>query len=164
MEAPNPHPLIHRCSSVFICGLSTVFGCGYSPVAPGTAGSLAAILIAIPFRSEAPWLFAVAALVLLPVAIWSADATARLLARKDPQIVVIDEVEGQWIALSGATHLNWIALGIGFAAFRLFDVWKPWPTRALEKLPGGWGIVLDDCMAGIYAALVLFACGQLHFY
>ena len=144
--------------------LATWFGCGLFPKAPGTAGSLAAALLVIPFLAAPPYFCLLAALALFPLAIWSAGATARQVGRKDPQLVVIDEVEGQWIALSGATHLNWRSLALGFLLFRLFDIWKPWPTRALERLPGGWGIVLDDCMAGIFAALVLFLCGWLKLY
>ena len=144
--------------------LSTWFGCGLIPKAPGTVGSLAAAAMVLPFVGMPPLIWAAAALALFPVAVWSAGATALQLGREDPQIVVIDEVAGQWIALSGATHLNWKAVALGFGLFRLFDIWKPWPTRKLEQLPGGWGIVLDDCMAGVFAALVLFGCGWFNFY
>ncbi|MDQ6678850.1 MAG: phosphatidylglycerophosphatase A [Acidobacteriota bacterium] len=142
--------------------LATWFGCGLVPFAPGTAGSFAAILLALPVRSAPPWVFGLAALILFPVAVWSADSTARQVGREDPGLVVVDEVAGQWIALTGATHLNWRSLALAFFLFRLFDIWKPWPTRRLEKLPGGWGIVADDCMAGVYAAIVLMLCGPLH--
>lgn len=143
--------------------LATWFGCGLVPVAPGTAGSLAAVVIAafVPWR---PLTFCVAALALTPVAIWSAGATARDLGREDPGLVVIDEVVGQWITLSGASHLNWKSLLFGFALFRLFDVWKPWPARRLESLPAGYGIVADDFMAGIYGALVLSLLGWFNLY
>jgi len=144
--------------------LATWFGCGLLPVAPGTAGSLAAILLALPFLSAQPWMFCLAALLLFPAAVWSAGSTARQLGRDDPGLVVIDEVAGQWIALAGATHLNWRSLTLAFLLFRLFDIWKPWPTRPLEKLPAGWGIVMDDCMAGVYAATALMLCGRLHLY
>ncbi len=144
--------------------LATWFGCGLFPKAPGTVGSLAAALMVLAFLSAAPWTWAVAAATLFPVAVWAAGETARQLGHKDPQIVVVDEVLGQWITLAGATRFNWRAVGIGFVLFRLFDIWKPWPIRPLEKLPGGWGIVLDDCMAGVFAALVLFACGWFNFY
>jgi phosphatidylglycerophosphatase A len=78
--------------------------------------------------------------------------------------VVIDEVVGQWIALGGCSHLNWKAWILAFLLFRLFDIWKPWPVRQLESLPTGTGIVVDDCMAGVYAALVLAAAGWFNFY
>ena len=139
--------------------LATWFGCGYAPKGPGTAGSLGALLVAYPLRQQSPWFFALLALILLAPGIWSAERVAQQTQKKDPQIVVIDEVVGQWIALAGATMYSpwaWIA---AFALFRIFDIWKPWPVRQLERLPGGTGIVMDDVMAGVYAALVLYLAG-----
>ena len=92
------------------------------------------------------------------------DIVARESARKDPQFVVVDEVIGQWIALAGAASLNWKSFLAAFALFRLFDIWKPPPVRQLESLPGGWGINLDDVMAGVYAALVLWAAARFDLY
>ncbi len=142
--------------------LATWFGCGYAPKGPGTAGSLAAIVLAWPLAQYAglrPWGFAILAAVVTLPAIWAADVTARETGLKDPQIVVIDEVVGQWLALAGASVLNWKTFLAAFLLFRAFDNWKPPPVRQLERLPGGTGIVLDDVMAGLYAALVLFAAG-----
>ncbi len=142
--------------------VATWFGCGYSPVAPGTAGSLAAILIAWPLVHYAgwqPWWFLAPVVLLTGPGIWAAGVTARELQKKDPRVVVVDEVLGQWLTLAGARHLNlksWIA---AFVLFRLFDIWKPPPVRQLEALPGGTGIVADDLMAGIYAAVILAAIG-----
>jgi phosphatidylglycerophosphatase A len=139
--------------------LATWFGCGYFPKGPGTAGSIGALIVAWPMRHQPPWFFALLALILLAPAIWSAGSTALQIGKKDPQIVVIDEVVGQWIALAGAaiySPSSWIA---AFLLFRTFDIWKPWPVRQLEKLPSGTGIVMDDVMAGIYAALVLYLAG-----
>ena len=147
--------------------LATWFGCGYSPVAPGTAGSLAALVIGIllhEYAGLASWQFLVLAAVLFFPAVWAAGVTARIKQLKDPQIVVVDEVIGQWIALAGARTLNWKSYLVALALFRLFDVWKPPPVRQLEALPGGLGINADDVMAGIYAALVLFAAGCFNFY
>ena len=141
--------------------LATFFGAGYSPFAPGTAGSLAAIAIAIPLHL-APWEFAVLAALLFAPAVWAADVTARTLKLKDPGVVVVDEVIGQWIALAGAPTLTWKAYLSAFLLFRLFDIWKPPPVRQLEALPGGLGINADDVMAGIYAALVLWLAGAFH--
>ena len=78
--------------------------------------------------------------------------------------MVVDEVVGQWIALAGATALNWKSLAAGFVLFRLFDIWKPWPVNRLEDLHGGVGIVADDAMAGFYAAVVLFIAGCFNLY
>ena len=147
--------------------IATWFGCGFAPVAPGTAGSLAAIAIA--------WLiervyhvtaieFGVLGLLLIGPAIWAAGVFARELGKKDPGQVVVDEVVGQWITLAGAMHLNWKSWLAAFLLFRLFDIWKPPPVRQLEHLPGGAGIVADDAMAGVYAALVLYAAGWFNLY
>ena len=141
--------------------IATWFGTGYVPKGPGTAGSAAAVLCAAFAPQYIVWM---AVLSIVP-AIWAAHVHALTKGRKDPQEVVVDEVVGQWIALAGATHLRsaapWL---IAFALFRLFDIWKPFPVRLLEKLPGGVGIVMDDVMAGIYAALVVFALGWNNLY
>ena len=143
--------------------LATFFGAGYSPFAPGTAGSLAAIAIAIPLHLP-PWQFALLAALLFAPAVWAADVTARSLKLKDPSIVVVDEVIGQWIALAGARALTWQTYLAAFLLFRLFDIWKPPPVRQLEALPGGLGINADDVMAGVYAALVLWLAGWFNLY
>jgi phosphatidylglycerophosphatase A len=134
--------------------IGTFFGCGYSPVGPGTAGSLAALAIAIAIHNRAT-LVVLALLLLLP-GIWAAGKVAQYESRKDPQIVVIDEVIGQWITLAGASTLNWKSLLAALLFFRLFDIWKPPPVRQLEALSGGIGIVADDVMAGLYGALAIF--------
>ncbi|MDQ2898192.1 MAG: phosphatidylglycerophosphatase A [Acidobacteriota bacterium] len=151
--------------------IATWFGCGLVPFAPGTAGSAAGLLIAYlcaaVFNKAFGWhpiYFGFLALIFLPIAIWAAGATARSEGRKDPGLVVVDEVIGQWLTLAGATHLNWRSWTAGFLLFRLFDIWKPAPVRQLERLPGGLGIVADDAMAGIYGAVVLFSMGWFNFY
>ena len=147
--------------------LSTWFGCGLSPWAPGTMGSLGALIVACPLiytLGWQPWWLAVLAIVALPLAIWSATVTAESSGKKDPQLVVIDEVVGQWITLGGCHHLNWKGWVLAFCLFRLFDIWKPWPVRQFEALPSGTGIVADDVMAGVYGGLVLFAAGWFNFY
>ena len=147
--------------------LATWFYCGYAPVAPGTAGSLAAVLIAwLLHRYEAvpAWTFAVLAALLFAPGVWAAGVTARLEGREDPGIVVVDEVVGEWLTIAGATTLNWRSWLLAFALFRIFDIWKPFPIRRLERLPGGWGIVLDDALAGIYGAIVMIIAGRLGLY
>lgn len=147
--------------------IATWFGCGYAPAGPGTAGSLAALAIAwllVRYAGWQPLWFAVLALVATAPAIWAADVTARALNLKDPGVVVVDEVVGQWLALAGARPLNvksWLGALI---LFRLFDIWKPVPVRNLEKIPGGAGIVADDLMSGLYAALVLSVTGCFNLY
>ena len=142
--------------------LATWFGCGYSPKAPGTAGSVAALAIGIVLHEYAGftgWHFAVLAALLFIPAVWAAGVTARVSGKKDPGIVVVDEVIGQWVALAGATSLNWRSYLGAFVLFRLFDIWKLVPVRQLEALPGGVGINADDAMAGVYGALVLWLAG-----
>ena len=147
--------------------LAVWFGCGYAPKGPGTAGSAAALLIAILLHLAwplPPFFFGILAAPLLIPGIWAAGVVARETGGKDPQVVVVDEVIGQWTALAGAATLNWKSWLAAFLLFRLFDVWKPFPIRKLESLPGGTGIVMDDVMAGIYAALVLFTAGWFNLY
>lgn len=138
--------------------VATWFGTGYWPWGPGTAGSLAAVLLAwagASWLGMQPWHFVALAIWLTPAGIWCSTQTARLQESKDPQIVVVDEVLGQWIALAGAATLSGVHLWTAFVLFRIFDMTKPWPVRRLESLPDGRGIVADDLAAGVYAALVL---------
>lgn len=147
--------------------IATWFYCGYAPKAPGTAGSLAAVLIALLLHYYAgvgQLSFAIMAVVLFPAGVWAADVTAKQVGSKDPQLVVVDEVVGQWITLAGAATLNPYSWVLAFALFRIFDIWKPPPVRQLERLPGGVGIMADDVMAGIYGALVLAAAGWFNLY
>lgn len=143
--------------------IATWFYCGYFPKGPGTAGSVGALIVAWPlvaWHGWGPQAFALLAVASLIPSIWAAGRVAQDNGLKDPQIVVVDEVIGQWIALAGASTLAhwgwWLA---AFLLFRAFDILKPPPVRALERIPGGAGIVLDDVGAGIYAALVLLAAG-----
>jgi phosphatidylglycerophosphatase A len=144
--------------------IATWFGCGYVPVAPGTAGSLAAMLIAILLHVEygagRGMLVLLAAILLVP-GIWSAGVTAKRAQLEDPRFVVVDEVIGQWVTLAGASVGNWKSWLAAFVLFRILDVWKPPPVRQLERLPGGFGIVADDVMAGLYGALAIFVLERL---
>lgn len=147
--------------------LATWFGCGFFPWGPGTAGSVAAILIAFGLHRwlhEDRLVLAVLVLIFLLPGMWAATRTARLLNIVDPGVVVVDEVLGQWLTLLGAATTNWKSLLGGLLLFRLFDIWKPWPIRAFERLPEGAGIVADDMAAGVYAAIVLSISGSLGFY
>ncbi|HEY3816626.1 MAG TPA: phosphatidylglycerophosphatase A [Polyangiaceae bacterium] len=135
--------------------IATWFGCGLVPKAPGTMGSLGAIpLYLLVARQGRPGV-AVAAAVVTAVGIWAASVVARDLGKKDPQIVVVDEVAGLLVTMLPMREVSWLAVALGFGLFRLFDVLKPWPVRKLEALPGGWGIVLDDIGAGVLGAAVM---------
>ena len=140
--------------------VATFFGVGYGKPGPGTWGSVAAVLIwaaCAKLLHPAPQtllIALVAAIVLtLLVGIPASTIVARESGRHDPQFVVIDEVAGQAIALIGS-QANWRHALIALILFRLFDITKPYPIRQLEKLPNGWGIVLDDVGAGLYALCV----------
>ncbi|HYZ84923.1 MAG TPA: phosphatidylglycerophosphatase A [Bryobacteraceae bacterium] len=139
--------------------LATWFGCGYFPMGPGTAGSLGAILVAWMLHRGAGvpvyWFAGLGLLLFLP-GVWAAGRTERIESRQDPGLVVVDEVVGQWITLGAASEFSTGPVLAAFVLFRLFDIWKPFPVRKLEALPGGWGIVSDDAAAGVYGALVLY--------
>jgi phosphatidylglycerophosphatase A len=146
---------------------ATWFGCGLLPKAPGTFGSLGALLVAWPLAFHHGWQplwFGGLAIAFLYPAIQSATSVSIASGRKDPQIVVVDEVVGQWLTLAGAARLTPMAFLYALILFRLFDIWKPTPVRQLEKLPGGTGIVLDDAMAGIYGAVILYVLGRFNVY
>jgi phosphatidylglycerophosphatase A len=136
--------------------LATGFGSGYSPIAPGTAGTIVGVLLFWPMRAL-PFVYQLAAtLVLFALAVPAATYVSRRLARKDPGLVVVDEILGMWISL---LLLPWTPTVViaAFFAFRLMDIVKPPPARGFEALPEGWGIVLDDVMAGVYANLLVQA-------
>ncbi|HLG97706.1 MAG TPA: phosphatidylglycerophosphatase A [Bryobacteraceae bacterium] len=145
--------------------LATWFGAGLSPVAPGTAGSLAGLVIAIILNrtlgagSLTFWLMAAA---LLFPGIWAASVVEKREGTEDPGLVVVDEVIGQWITLAAVPAYNWKTWLLAFALFRILDVLKPPPARQCEQLPRGWGIVADDVMSGLYGALGIFVLGRLH--
>ena len=131
---------------------------GFFPFAPGTAGSLAALALFAVVRWVGVPAFEVGViLAILVLGIWSANGAERALGRKDPGQVVIDEVLGMLITLA-LLPVSLTGVFVGFLLFRLFDVVKPYPVGRLEHLPGGYGIMLDDAMAGVYSYIVLRVC------
>jgi phosphatidylglycerophosphatase A len=169
--------LTHPVSLIMIIGLLFFQG-GLGIDLPMFRGHSAPVLLLVPS------LVALAIVGLL--GLWSSSRVVDYAGVKDPQYVVIDEVSGMQLTLilaivpfglptnllpadeasvfglySALSLLNWKYLLLGFILFRVFDIWKPWPIRRLEKLPGGWGIMADDWMAGIYAAILLRV--ALHF-
>jgi phosphatidylglycerophosphatase A len=148
--------MMRRAADVVSRVIATAFGSGYSPVAPGTAGSAIGVLLFWPLAA-AGWrwqLAAICALVLVGVA--ASSHVARAVGLEDPGIVVVDEVAGQWITLAALPFTPAVAAA-GFVLFRVMDVVKPWPARDLERLHGGWGIMADDVAAGVLAHLALRA-------
>ncbi len=170
--------LTHPVSLIVIVGLLFFGAVGLGFDVPMFRGHSAPVLLLIPSL--------VALVIVGLIGVWSSSRAATYTGIKDPQYVVIDEVSGMQLTLilaivplslptrllpaddasvfalySALSLLNWKYLLLGFILFRVFDIWKPWPVRRLEKLPGGWGIMADDWMAGIYAAILLRV--ALHF-
>ena len=142
----------------FIRAFVTGVGVGYLPIAPGTWGSLAALLLVVTVH----WLFplqetvvlgSLVALLTFPAVVFS-TRFSRSEGDPDPSKIVIDEILGQMLCLL-FVPVSAVSLGAGFFLFRFFDIWKPFPVRNSEKLPGGMGIVCDDLIAGVYAGLCL---------
>ena len=130
------------------------FGCGLSPVAPGTVGTLGALPLWFAVRAGGPLAILATATVVMFVGVWAAGIFALESKQKDPQQVVVDEVCGVLFALAAAPATTAGAV-CAVLLFRVFDMVKPFPARSAERLPGGWGIVVDDVVAGGQAALVL---------
>ena len=176
-RAEIPGRKSRRTSDLLALAIATC-GVGYLPIAPGTIGSLVGvglflavwgglnqILEAKAARGEGNLLYiftpqlAVMLLLIFIVSmagIWAATRAERATQKKDPSIVVIDEVAGQMIALlSGPFWIQtWWSILSAFVLFRLFDIWKPYPIRRLEELESGLGIMADDLLAGVYALIV----------
>ena len=143
--------------------LSSWFGSGLAPFAPGTFGTLAAVPLVIGFGFLGHWAAFLCVMGISGLAIWVSQGAENLLGKKDPSAVVIDEVAGISLTMF-LVPISWLSLCAGFLLFRFFDIVKPWPARRAEKLSGGLGIVLDDLVAGVYAhlalSLILFLAGS----
>lgn len=166
--------------SDLIVWLAQGFGVGRIRFAPGTWGSLVGVLWALLLLmpgSAAIYLAGV--MVSSLAAVWICGEAEKVLGQHDPGCVVLDEIVAVPIALGGYVVLWWWQAGelpgpaklahwwpaavAAFLLFRLFDIWKPWPIRALQKLPGGWGVVVDDLAAGVVAGAALWAGAQAAF-
>jgi phosphatidylglycerophosphatase A len=141
--------------------ISTGLGVGYSPLAPGTMGALLILIVfwICPEMSSLQLLLVIIGLTV--IGIYTATVTEREMQSKvgqdrgrDPGIIVIDEIIGMLIALFALPKTSRFMI-IAFILFRIFDIMKPYPARRMEKLPAGWGIVMDDIIAGIYANLAI---------
>ena len=158
LVSPEAVPAPRRTRSVLDYAALAIatFGVGYLPLIPGTFGSMVGVVIFLLLTSWPLQLFFIAVVVVL--GIWAAFRTERLLGLKDPGKVVVDEVAGQMIALMPLAFLApdgpwfvWVI--VSFNLFRLFDIFKPYPARRFEALPGGFGIMMDDLVAGVYGAI-----------
>jgi phosphatidylglycerophosphatase A len=137
--------------------IATSLGSGFSPLAPGTMGTLTAIPLAWAL-ARGPWfVFWIATVLVSAIGTWAAERFQQANDTDDDQRIVVDEVAGYLVTLllvpkSGAAML------LAFFLFRLFDIWKPFPVRLIDrKVGGGWGVMADDLAAGVYGALSLFA-------
>ncbi len=133
--------------------IGTGFGAGYSPVAPGTAGSILAVLV-VWFLPEFDPLWLIAVIVLFTAAGIPAGNALEKVWGKDPSKIVVDEMIGMWIALLWIPK-HWILYLTAFILFRLFDIVKPYPADKLQDLHGGAGVIADDIIAGIYALIMV---------
>ena len=150
------------------------FGVGRIPVAPGTFGSVAGVLwFGLLLMTGSKWLFIAGTIAAIALSVWLCGAAEKILGQTDPGSVVLDEIAAipvcflGWVALlvckTGAlpgvadffSARTWpLTLGV-FAAFRFFDVAKPWPVHQSQSLPGGWGVTIDDVLAAVYVNAVV---------
>jgi len=157
------------------------FGVGRVPFAPGTFGSLIGLLWFILLLASANLIVVIAGLVAgVAISVWLCGAAELELRQADPPSVVLDEIVaipvcfGAWIGMyywkTGLlpppgyffSSKNWLlSLGV-VALFRLFDIWKPWPVRQSQSLPGGWGVTVDDVLASVYVSAVVLVIGIWH--
>jgi phosphatidylglycerophosphatase A len=138
----------------FLLLFATGFGVGFSPIAPGTLGTLIAIpiyffLSAIPFP-----LYELTLITFFFLSSWISERAQPFLRKKDDPRIVIDEIMGFFITMLWVPRTTFFIF-VGFILFRFFDILKPPPIRRLERIKGGYGVVLDDVLAGIYANVVL---------
>lgn len=140
--------------------LTTGFYSGYSPVAPGTAGAALATLLwmAAVWTLPYTWVWSITCVAILLFTLLAIPSIRRIeqVWGEDPSRVVIDEVVGVWITLLAVPQgASWLYPLGAFLLFRLFDIWKPLGIRRMERISGGWGVMLDDILAGLYGAIVM---------
>lgn len=134
-------------------GIASGFGSGFAPVAPGTAGSAVALLIGAALMQASPYALPLAALLACLVGIWAIGAVG---GGVDPGWIVIDEFAGQWIAMLALPRASAIGLAAAFALFRLLDILKPGPIGWADRRKDAVGVMADDVIAGMLAAIILW--------
>ncbi len=135
--------------------LALGFGSGLTPKAPGTMGTVVAVPLLLLFQDLPLWSFLLVVLSAFLLGIWLCDVTARNLGVHDHPGIVWDEFVGYWLTMAAAPS-GWQWLLLGFCLFRIFDILKPWPIRWIDRhVGGGFGIMFDDVLAGVYAWVVL---------
>lgn len=131
------------------------FGSGCSPKAPGTAGTVVAVLLYLPLQYLPPYIYFLMLILTFVVGVWLCGQASKTLGVHDHGGIVWDEFVGYWITMFMAPS-GWLWILLGFILFRVFDIWKPQPIKYLDQhVHGGLGIMVDDVLAGIYALLVL---------
>jgi len=133
--------------------LASVFGAGYAPVASGTVGSFVTV-VAIWLLPLTPLRIAVALVVVTLIGIWAGSRVERVLGKKDPGVIVIDEVAGMLLSVILLPRTIPVLI-TAFLLFRLFDIWKPFPARESQALTGGVGVMVDDLIAGFYTLILI---------
>ena len=139
--------------------LASAFGAGYAPVASGTVGSFVTV-VAIWLLPVTPQRILVALVAVTVVGVWAGSRVERVLGRKDPGIIVIDEVAGMLLSVI-LLPPTIPALVTAFLLFRLFDIWKPFPARESQVLTGGVGVMVDDLIAGLYTLVLVLGARAL---
>ena len=138
----------------FILLLATGFGSGYSPVIPGTAGTLGAVPLFLFFSAISSPVYEVTLLAFFFLAVWTSDRAQEHWGVNDDRRIVIDEIMGFLVTMLWVQQ-TFFSIILGFFLFRCFDIIKLPPIRFLERAKGGYGVVLDDVLAGVYANIVL---------
>lgn len=139
--------------------LASAFGAGYSPVASGTVGSFVTV-VAIWLLPLTPLRIAVALVIVVLVGIWAGSRVERVLGKKDPGVIVVDEVAGMLLSVILLPRTIPVLI-TAFLLFRLFDIWKPFPARESQALTGGMGVMVDDLIAGVYALVLVLGARAL---
>lgn len=140
------------------------FGSGLAPWAPGTAGTLVAVFLEWPLRSQGFEVRLLVAVLLFATGVWICGESSRRLGVHDHGGIVWDEIAGYFLTMLLAPS-GWVWSVLGFVLFRLFDIFKPWPIREIDhRLGGGLGIMVDDTVAAVFAGLILWGLVQLHLF
>ncbi|MDD2767124.1 MAG: phosphatidylglycerophosphatase A [Methylococcus sp.] len=137
------------------CLIAVGFGSGLAPKAPGTFGTLAAIPVYLAFSYLPPAFYTAGVLLFFALGVPACGCCGRILGKTDHSAIVWDEVVGFLVTMWGVAA-SWQSLLLGFVLFRFFDIVKPWPIRVIDRRTrGGWGVMLDDVVAGAFSALIL---------
>jgi phosphatidylglycerophosphatase A len=154
MTKSNPYTGVKSKLDMLASYLATGGGIGNLPLAPGTWASMVAVLVAVFLHLlGGPWLLSFSIIIIFLVGTWASNKHSLSIKQKDPSSVIIDEFCGQWLAILPIA-MDWRYYVVAFIIFRIADIFKPWPCKNAERIPGGMGIMLDDVCAGVYAGVL----------